>query len=205
MPEVGTLVDQLLPRFDVSDSVAVEVEAPVDDAWDALMATDLVALGRRRPVVGLLGGIRALPELLTHWLTGRRAPHVPGHLTLRGTAESDVASGGWLLLAEERHALALGLVGRFWRPVIPYASIAPDDFASFAEPGWAKTVYLLRARAVDDQRTQLVATMRTATTSEHARRWFDRYWTLGVGAGAHLLARSLLEDAAATATVSRRT
>jgi hypothetical protein len=29
--------------------------------------------------------------------------------------------------------------------------------------------------------------MRTATTDEHARRWFRRYWTLGVGSGAHVL------------------
>ena len=29
--------------------------------------------------------------------------------------------------------------------------------------------------------------MRTATTDEHARRWFRRYWTFGVGSGAHIL------------------
>jgi hypothetical protein len=35
--------------------------------------------------------------------------------------------------------------------------------------------------------------MRTATTDEHARRWFRRYWTLGVGSGAHVLVNGLLE------------
>jgi hypothetical protein len=35
--------------------------------------------------------------------------------------------------------------------------------------------------------------MRTATTDEHARRWFRRYWTLGVGSGAHVLVDGLLE------------
>jgi hypothetical protein len=33
--------------------------------------------------------------------------------------------------------------------------------------------------------------MRTATTNEHARRWFRRYWTVGVGSGAHVLVRAL--------------
>jgi hypothetical protein len=36
-------------------------------------------------------------------------------------------------------------------------------------------------------RTLLSGMMRTATTDEHARRWFRRYWTLGVGSGAHVL------------------
>ena len=34
--------------------------------------------------------------------------------------------------------------------------------------------------------------MRTASTDEQARRWFHRYWTLGVGSGAHLLDRALV-------------
>jgi hypothetical protein len=39
----------------------------------------------------------------------------------------------------------------------------------------------------------LSAVMRTATTGEHARRWFRRYWTFGVGPGAHVLVNALLD------------
>ena len=35
--------------------------------------------------------------------------------------------------------------------------------------------------------------MRTATTDDDARRWFHRYWTLGVGSGAHVLANGLID------------
>ena len=35
--------------------------------------------------------------------------------------------------------------------------------------------------------------MRTATTDEHARRWFRRYRTFGAGSGAHILVHALLE------------
>jgi hypothetical protein len=35
--------------------------------------------------------------------------------------------------------------------------------------------------------------MRTATTDEHAQRWFRRYWTYGVGSGAHILVNALLD------------
>ena len=35
--------------------------------------------------------------------------------------------------------------------------------------------------------------MRTATTDENARTWFRRYWTFGIGSGAHVLARGLID------------
>jgi len=35
--------------------------------------------------------------------------------------------------------------------------------------------------------------MRTATTDPQARRWFRRYWTLGVGSRAHVLVNGLLD------------
>jgi hypothetical protein len=35
--------------------------------------------------------------------------------------------------------------------------------------------------------------MRTVATDEQARRWFRRYWTLGVGSAAHTLVHGLLD------------
>ena len=35
--------------------------------------------------------------------------------------------------------------------------------------------------------------MRTVATDDQARRWFGRYWTFGVGSGAHMLVRGLLD------------
>ncbi len=84
-------------------------------------------------------------------------------------------------------------VSDFWRPVIAWAKVSREDFRDFADPGFAKTVYALSVRVLDDRRTLLSGTMRTATTDEHARRWFRRYWTLGVGSGAHVLVNGLLE------------
>jgi hypothetical protein len=104
--------------------------------------------------------------------------------------------GGWLLLGERRcDEIAFGLVGKFWRPVIAFAAVRADAFRDFAEPGYAKTVYSLSVRAIDARRTLLTGAMRTATTDEHARRWFRRYWTLGVGSGAHVLVNGLLDVA----------
>jgi hypothetical protein len=189
------LVDEFLPVFDVSDAVATVVAASLDTTWNALMRADLIEVGRKRPIVGLLGGLRALPDLVSHLLHGEAPPSMPASLTLREIINLPPGQGGWILLGEHPgDEIALGLVGKFWRPVIEYASVSRDRFREFAEPGYAKTVYSLSVKRIDDNRTLLSGLMRTATTDEQARRWFRRYWTFGVGSGAHVLVNGLLDS-----------
>jgi hypothetical protein len=76
-----------------------------------------------------------------------------------------MSGGGWVLLGERpREEIALGLVGKFWRPVIEYAQVDAATFKEFAEPGFAKTIYALGTRPTEDGETLLWAIMRTATT-----------------------------------------
>jgi hypothetical protein len=77
--------------------------------------------------------------------------------------------------------------------VIAFAKVSAEEFRDFGEPGYAKTIYSLSVRAVDQRRTLLAGVMRTATTDEQARRWFRRYWTFGVGSGAHLLVNGVID------------
>jgi hypothetical protein len=56
--------------------------------------------------------------------------------------------------------------------VIEFAKVTPAAFRDFAEPGYAKTIYSLSVRPLAQQQTVLSGMMRTATTDEHARRWF---------------------------------
>jgi hypothetical protein len=190
-----SIADEILPLYDVSDEVAVTVEAEPRVAWDALLDADLLLVGRKHPVVAVLGGLRMLPELLVHLIHGETPPDVPTSMRLRDMGRLPRAQGGWIALGERPgEEIALGLVGKFWRPVIEYANVDAEGFTPFAEPGYAKTVYQLAVRPAPGGKTQVSALMRTATTDEHARRWFRRYWTLGVGAGAHVLANALLDS-----------
>lgn len=194
------LVDDFLPTYDVSDAVAILVGADLSTTWEALMETDLIEVGRKRPLVGMLGAVRMLPDVVSHMLHGELPEPPPPHLRLRELTSLPTDGGGWVLLGERpRDEIALGLVGRFWRPVIEFAAVPADRFRDFAEPGYAKTIYSLSVRAVDPHRTLLSGVMRTATTDEHARRWFRRYWTFGVGSGAHVLVNGLLDVARETA------
>ena len=188
------LVDEFLPVYDTSDTVATMVQADQATTWAALMDVDLIEVGRRRPLVAALGTLRILPDIVTRLLHGEVPPSAPRQLRLRDTAALPPDQGGWILLAErDRDEIALGLVGKFWLPVIAYANVSPGSFESFNEPGYAKTIYSLSVQALGERRTLLSAVMRTATTDAHARRWFRRYWTFGVGSGAHVLVNGLLD------------
>src|SRR3954465_10724033 len=190
------LVDDVLPVYDVSDSVATVVDADLAATWDALLQVDLIEVGRRRPLLAVLGGVRALPDVIVRLLTGE-AQAAPTTMRLHDLTALPLDGGGWILLGERpRDEIALGLVGKFWRPVIAFAAVGSDGFRNFAEAGSAKTVYSLSVRARDAHRTLLAGVMRTATTDEHARRWFRRYWTLGVGSGGPGLVNGLLHPAA---------
>jgi len=188
-------VDELMPVYDVSDAVATVVEADVATTWAALMDVDLVDVGRKRPLVAILGALRMLPDIVSHLLHGELPPRQPEHVRLRDLTTIPLDKGGWVLLGvHEQDEIALGLVGKFWRPVIEFVPVSSAaQFRDFSEPGFAKTIYALSVRALDSRRTLLSGVMRTMATDEHARQWFRRYWTFGVGSGAHLLVNGLLD------------
>jgi hypothetical protein len=188
------LVDEFLPVYDVSDTIATVVQADVANTWGALMDVDFIDVSRRRPLVAALGTLRIVPDIVTHLLHGHIPPRAPRQLRLRDIATLPREQGGWILLGErDRDEIALGLVGKFWLPVIAYANVAPDSFERFNEPGYAKTVYSLSVQPLGERRTLLSGVMRTTTTDAHARRWFRRYWTFGVGSGAHVLVNGMLD------------
>ena len=201
------LADDFLPVYDVSDAVATVAEAGREPTWEALLNVDLIKLGREAPMVGMLGALRMLPEIVAHLIHGERPAQPPQSMRLRDLQSIPMAEGGWILLDERPgEEIALGLVGKFWRPVIEFARIeSAEQFRSFDEPGFAKTVYDLAIREVGPSQTLLSGLMRTATTDEHARGWFRRYWTFGVGSGAHILVGALLDSARRSAETDNAT
>lgn len=189
-----TLVDTFLPIFDVSDAVATVVNADLSTTWSALMDVDLSDVGRQQPMVGILSAIRILPDVVSRALHGELPPSAPAQLRLRDTTTLPMKNGGWVILGERpRDEIALGMIGTLWRPIIEFAAVTAEGFRDFSQPGFAKTIYALSVRTLDDKRTFLSGVMRTATTDQHARRWFRRYWTFGVGSGAHVLVNGLLD------------
>lgn len=194
------LVDDFLGVYDVSRGVATVVDADIATTWDALLDADLIDVGRKRPLGGVLGAIRMLPDMVGQVAPWRTAAAPAGASAPARHETLPLGKGGWVLLGQRpRDEIALGLIGTFWRPVIEFASVTADQFRELAEPGYAKTVYSLSARLLGERRTLLSGAMRTATTDEHARRSFRRYRTFDLGWGAHILVNGLLDVTRATA------
>jgi len=158
--------DDFLPVYDVSDAVATVADAGREPTWEALLDVDLIKLGREAPMVGMLGALRMLPEIVAHLIHGERPAKPPPSMRLRDLPSIPMAEGGWILLDERPdEEIALGLVGKLWRPVIEFARIeSAEHFRRFDEPGFAKTVYDLAVRDLGPHRTLLSGLMRTATT-----------------------------------------
>jgi hypothetical protein len=64
--------DEFLPVCDVSDEVATVVAADPPVVWEALLVADLIDVGKRTSLAGLLGALRVLPELVSHLVHGEQ-------------------------------------------------------------------------------------------------------------------------------------
>ena len=88
------LLDEFMPVYDVSDAVATVVEADLATTWAALMEVDLIDVGRKRPLVAVLGALRVLPDLVSHVLHGEVPAQQPAHLRLGDLSSLPLDKGG---------------------------------------------------------------------------------------------------------------
>src|SRR4051812_106497 len=103
------LLDEFMPVYDVSDAVATVVEADLAATWAALMEVDLIDVGRKRPLVVVLGALRMLPDLVGHLLHGEVPVGQPAHMRLDDLTTIPLDKGGWVLLGRrDQDEIALG-------------------------------------------------------------------------------------------------
>ena len=119
-----------------------------------------------------LMALRGLPRLLTRRPGFRPDSSAP--------LLDEFLKVGFVLLGERAGAeIAVGAVGRFWRPAgnEPMPMRGRDDFVAFAEPGYAKMALDLRA-VPDGDGARLETETRIYLTDASARRRFGAYWLL---------------------------
>lgn len=171
-------VASYLPTYDVRSAHEIWVAAPAVNTYQAARHLDM---GGSLTVAGL-AAIRGLPHLLSGKMRARRS------ITLETLLEL-----GFTVLDEERPSLlVLGAVGRFWRPDSGLVRIAPEEFGSFHEPGYAKGVvgFLVEQRG---EGSLLTTETRVACMDASARRRFSFYWRL-IGPFSGLIRRIMLEE-----------
>jgi hypothetical protein len=156
------MLDEFLPRYDVNEVHSVTTDASPAAVMDAIHELT----PQEVPLLVALMAVRSVPALLRR----RRLP-------LRGPLLDGFRRGGFVELRETPNELVLGAVGRFWQATGGLRRIEAANFRDFAEPGWAKAAFDFQIGRVGE-RTVLRTETRIATTDEHARRRFGRYWRL---------------------------
>lgn len=115
---------------------AIVIRSTPSAAYACLKTADLNA----SPLVRTLFTLRGLPRILGT----RRGVREP--VTLATLAHS-----GFVLLAERPgDEIVFGLIGKPWTPSAGLRRVSPDEFVSFAEPGYAKMAWNFAVNGRDD-------------------------------------------------------
>jgi hypothetical protein len=182
----GTLLHEAMPTWDVRERHARLVHAPVQDVWDALLATRVGDL----PLSRALMAVRTLGR---HDRGSGDRPAVaampPGEIGRREPTE-----------------LLFGLVmpATLRLPAGGLEALRPVSVAALRRPlpdGWARVGTDLRLVARPDG-TALLTETRVLATGTRARRFFRLYWTAirpGSGAVRRELLRAVAHRAEAAA------
>ena len=162
--EADALLDAFMPQYDVVERQHIEVAAPAAMTFGAARNVDLMqspvtrAIFRAREVV--LGADR--------------------HVAVRPRGIiGETESLGWRVLAENPgREIVMGCATRPWEPNVVFRPLTPDEFRTFAEPGYVKIAWTLRADPIGEDASIFRHETRAWPTDAAARRKFRTYWAL---------------------------
>jgi hypothetical protein len=183
-------LDVWLPEFDVSKRHAIRIPASAERVWDELLRYDF----GNSVVTTVLMGLRG------YGFRRRRTRTAEG-----ATLTERLERFAFTLLGEKAgEELVFGLVGKFWRPDGGLRRLSREEFAEFAEPGFAKAAWNLRLDPGPGPACELSTETRVLCLGDSARRKFLVYWRV-VEPFSGLIRRSLLKGVRRAATSSSRT
>ena len=160
--DADAFLDQFMPEYDVVERHHIDVAAPADVTFAALMEMDLED---SRVIRAIFKG----RELLLG-ADADRTPHARGLVAI--TQEL-----GWGVLADvPGHEIVMGAVTQPWKANVVFRSLPPDEFAAFNEPNYVKIVWTLRADAISDNTSVARSETRVVATDAEARKKFRWYW-----------------------------
>ena len=186
--EDDPLLEQFMPAYEIVERHHVRVDAPAELTLASAGEMDM----SRSAVVRAIFKAREL-------ILGAAPDETPRPAGL----VANVLSLGWVVLAEHAgREIVFGAVTRPWEADVVFRSIPPEQFAPFAEPGYVKIAWTLRADPVDGDGSIFRTETRAVATDAAARARFRLYWAL-LSPGITIIRRMMLEPVKAEA--ERRT
>ncbi|HEX6162502.1 MAG TPA: hypothetical protein VFZ31_03995 [Vicinamibacterales bacterium] len=177
MADNASLIDRFIPHPEVIEHNQIAVNAPADIVLAAAKEMELMSSPLVRSII-------KARELVLGGEPDER-PH-PAQLL------DQMKSIGWVVLAEmPGREVVMGAVTQPWQAAPVFRSIPPDEFLAFAEPGYVKIAWTLRASPLDARRSMFHTETRVATTDADARDRFRTYWSF-VAPGVKLIRAAML-------------
>jgi hypothetical protein len=169
--EHDSLLDRFMPRYDVVDRHHVRIAAPAAVSLATARRMNLEASS-------VVRGIIAARERLLGATPNPRRQHDRFIQQQRDGFIADMQALGWGVLADEPdREIVVGAVTRPWQANVTFRALPPDQFAAFAEPGYVKIVWTLRADPIGTEASILRTETRAIATDDSARRRFRWYWS----------------------------
>ena len=172
-----SLIARFIPQPEVAEHHQIAIDAPADVVLAA--AKDMELLDSP-----LIRAIFRLRELALGGEPDTR-PH-PAKLM------AQMQSIGWVVLAEKAgREIVFGAVTQPWEAAPVFRSIPAAEFADFAEPGYVKIAWTLRADPAGANRSVFRTDTRVCTTDAESRKRFRTYWSF-VAPGVELIRLAML-------------
>lgn len=162
--ERDELLDRFVPVYETCERHHVRISAPAALTLEAAKEVDLL----HAPIVRVL--IRGRELILGATPDDRPRP--------RGLL-AEVQALGWGVLAEiPGREIVVGAVTQPWEARVVFRPLPPDQFAGFAEAGYVKIAWTLRADPIGETESVFRTETRVVSTDPAARARFRRYWSL---------------------------
>ena len=155
--ESDELLDRFIATYDVVERHQIRVAAPADITMAAACEQDLL----RVPLIRAIFRAREIAMGAT-----------PGGPQPRGLLAATQALG-WGVLAEvPGREIVVGAITRPWEANVTFRALPAGEFAAFAEPGFVKIVWTLRADPLDCDASVFRTETRAVATDAQARDHF---------------------------------
>lgn len=163
------LLDRFIPTYDVVERHRIRVAAPAEITMAAAREQGLLHV----PLIRAIFRARELAMGAT-----------PGGPQPRGLLAAMQALG-WGVLAEvPGREIVVGAITKPWEADVTFQALPPAAFAAFAQPGFVKIVWTLRADPLDRETSIFRTETRAVATGAEARARFRAYWAFaspGIG------------------------
>lgn len=155
-------LDRFIPQPDVRERFEIVIAAPADLVMQTAVDFDMQSLPLVKAIFRLREKfMRATPA----------APRKP-----QGIVAETRALGWGLLLETPGRLIACGATCQPWLADVTFTPIAPERFASYAEPDQVKIAWTLEAEPLGPATTRFAQETRAVATDQAARLKFRHYW-----------------------------